>query len=245
MGNEEREELEKKIEQEMMVRFGEMMQERMVTEQRQKAANFRTLNRLVKKGGILFTGSSLMEMFSVSEMAVSAGIRTPVYNRGIGGTTTEDFLREIDAVLLGVQPKAVFINIGTNDMTDRVYGSAWMEHLLSNYEAIIRTGTEKLPGTVFYCMAYYPTNQHLPGQEIWAKEMLKERTKENIRLCCEGVERIAKKYGQRYIDVNEGLYDENGEQKKEFAIDGVHMIAEAYAIVFQNLLPYLRELDEQ
>ena len=43
----------------------------------------------------------------------------------------------------------------------------------------------------------------------------------------------------RYIDVNRGLCDENEAQKEEFAIDGVHMYAGAYRIVFENLKPYL------
>ena len=47
------------------------------------------------------------------------------------------------------------------------------------------------------------------------------------------------KYGYRYIDCNAGLADENGEQKAEFSIDGVHMYADAYEIVFQNLKQYL------
>ncbi len=69
--------------------------------------------------------------------------------------------------------------------------------------------------------------------------MLKERTRENIAACNRRVEALAAEFGCRYIDCNEGLTDENGEQKAVFAIDGVHMYAEAYAIVFRNLLPYL------
>ena len=33
--------------------------------------------------------------------------------------------------------------------------------------------------------------------------------------------------------------DEIGEQKKEYAIDGVHMVAEAYRVIFENLKPFL------
>ena len=39
--------------------------------------------------------------------------------------------------------------------------------------------------------------------------------------------------------MNDGLTNENGEQKEEFAIDGVHMYAEAYVIVFNNLKQYI------
>ena len=227
--------------QEWMKQMGEKMQARMRMEQAVKVRNYRTLNRLAGKGAILFTGSSLMEMFPVAEMAVSAGIRTPVYNRGIGGTTTDDFLREIDTVLLDLEPARVFLNIGTNDMTDRLYGAGWMDHLESNYEQILRTVKERLPETQVYCMAYYPANLHLPdsGDPFrWA--MLKDRTRENIEECNRRVRRLAEKYGYAFINVNDGLYDENGEQRAEFSIDGVHMYAEAYEIVFHHLEPYLK-----
>ncbi len=222
--------------------MGEQMRARMKAEQTNKVRNFKTLNRMARKGSILFTGSSLMEQFPVCEMAADAGIAEPVYNRGIGGTTTDDFLREIDTVLLDLAPRKVFINIGTNDMTDRVYGDAWMDHLESNYEAILQKAKASIPDAMIYCMAYYPTNRHLPGQDNpWSIGMLKDRTRENIAECNRRVKALAEKYGYRYIDVNEGLYDENGEQKAEFAIDGVHMFAEAYEIVFRNLLPYISE----
>ena len=53
------------------------------------------------------------------------------------------------------------------------------------------------------------------------------------------VKALAEKYGYHYIDVNDGLTDEKGEQKEEFAIDGVHMLAAGYEVVFNHLKPYL------
>ena len=215
------------------------MQNRMKKEQADKVRNYKTLNRLAKKGQILFTGSSLMEQFPIQELALPLGLSHLVYNRGIGGTTTDDFLREIDTVLLDLMPSKVFINIGTNDMTDRVYGDKWLDHLMENYEKILQIAKEKLPDTDFYLMAYYPTNQHLPDAPEWSKDMLKERSKENIAACNQRVATLAEKYGYHYIDCNDGLTDENGEQRAEFSIDGVHMYAEAYEIIFANVKKYL------
>ena len=214
-------------------------QQRMRQEQEAKIKNFRVLNAVAQKGAILFTGSSLMEQFPVCELARSAGMDRLIYNRGIGGTTTDDFLREIDTVLLDLEPAKVFLNIGTNDMTDRVYGRQWMDHLEKNYEKILQTARERIPQAEIFCMAYYPTNRHLPDQNEWVRNMLKERTVENIAECNRRVAALAERYGCRYIDANEGLADENGEQKREFAIDGVHMLASAYRIVFENLKKYL------
>jgi hypothetical protein len=67
---------------------------------------------------------------------------------------------------------------------------------------------------MLYCMAYYPTNLHLPNANEWTHQMLKDRTQENIAECNARVRALAEKYGYRYIDVNDGLIDENGEQKK-------------------------------
>ncbi len=207
-----------------------------------KARNYRTLNRLVQKGGILFTGSSLMEQFPVTELCASAGIPGPVYNRGIGGTTTDDFLREISTVLLDPAPAKVFINIGTNDMTDRVWGSGWMDHLVSNYEKILTIAREKLPETEVYVMAFYPANLHLPGSDDPGRQaMLRFRTPENIRECSRRVGALAEKLSCRAINVNRGLNDFRGELKAEYTTDGVHMTAEAYTVIFNNLLPYLKQ----
>ena len=218
--------------------IGEMLQARNKLEQARKAENFRELNRHAKKGQILFTGSSLMEQFPVAEIAASRGVPGIFYNRGIGGTTTDDFLREIDAVLLDLAPKKVFCNIGTNDMTTRIYGEGWMAHLLSNYEKILKTTREKLPDTAFFCMAYYPTCPAVAKSE-WQKALIRERTKENIAACNAGVQALALQYGAAFLDCNAGLTDEAGNCRQEFSIDGVHMYADAYEIVFDNLLPYL------
>ena len=216
-------------------RFGSMLE----TEKAKKAENYRILNRTARKGALLFTGSSLMEQFPICEMAASAGITKTIYNRGIGGYTTDDFLREIDTVLLDLQPSRVFINIGTNDMTRRVHGDKWMDHLFANYDTIIRTALERIPGVEIFIMAYYPTCPHLPGITGHERELLKERTKENIAECNRRVALLAEKYCQHYIDANTGLTDENGETKTEYSVDGVHMYASAYEIVFNNLRKYI------
>ena len=227
------------IKQEVKAELIQSMMERFGHEKERKLTNYRQQNAYIQKGRMLFTGSSLMENFPITEYCLNEGL--PIaYNRGIGGYTTDEFLAAIDTVLLDPQPAKLFINIGTNDMTDRIYGEKWMEHLCDNYEAILRIAREKLPDAEIFCMAYYPTNRHLPDQNEWQAAMLKDRTAENITACNARVKALAEKYGCRYIDVNRGLCDENGEQKEEYAIDGVHMYASAYRIVFENLKPYLQ-----
>lgn len=211
----------------------------MQKEQQQKIKNYRYLNNAARKGQILFTGSSLMEMFPVCELSSASGLDRLVYNRGVGGFTTDDFLREIDTVLFDLEPSKVFINIGTNDMHEWEDGRDWMKPFLGNYEAILKLCKERLPETEFYLMAYYPVNGELPEKNQQASAMLKVRTNENIARVNKSISKLAEAYGYHFIDVNRGLTDEKGNLKADFTVEGVHMYAEAYGIVFGNLKQYL------
>ena len=77
----------------------------------------------------------------------------------------------------------------------------------------------------------------LPGRQA----MLRFRTPENIRECSRRVGALAEKLSCHAINVNRGLNDAGGELKAEYTTDGVHMTAEAYTVIFENLLPFLRQ----
>ena len=149
--------------------FLKFHQEQMLRDQQDKLERFRILNQNAKKGEILFTGSSLMEQFPVNELLMTRGMRQVVYNRGIGGFTTEDMLRNMEEMVFAVKPRKIFINIGTNDIGSQGYR---LEKLMENYGKIITQIRERLPEAEIYMMAYYPVNEtdKLPEGE-WAKTM--------------------------------------------------------------------------
>lgn len=206
-------------------------------EKKNKAKSYRHLNKEAIKGQILFTGSSLMEQFPIQEIAMSDGLDKVIYNRGISGSTTDDFLEEIDAVLFDLKPSKIFINIGTNDFDERNYGKNWKPHLLENYEDILCQIKERLPEAAVLMMAYYPVNDDNPG--FAAAEMLKTRTNENLNQVNRELETLAAKYGYQFIDVNDGLKDERGKLRLDLTVEGIHMYANAYQIIYKNLKPYL------
>ena len=219
--------------------IGKQIQLQMQRQQQQKADNFRYLNQTAQKGQILFTGSSLMEQFPICELCQSSGIDKVVYNRGIGGYTTDDFLREINTVLFDLEPSRVFINIGTNDIREWEDGRDWLSHLLGNYEQILMLIRDRLPQTLVFLMAYYPVNADIPEASGLSSHMLKVRTNENIALANNHIAQLAASCGYEFIDVNQGLTDENGRLKTEYTIEGVHMYSNAYQVVFRNLKKYL------
>ena len=110
---------------------------------------------------------------------------------------------------------------------------------MENFCKIIETTKDSIPNAEIYIMAFYPANLHLPWHTEEAIQWMKLRTSENIRMCNEHLKEIANKYECYYIDCNAGIVNENGEQKPEYAIDGVHMYANGYLNVFEVVKSYL------
>ena len=134
----------------------------MNNEQMIKIKNFDYLNQNILKGKILFTGSSLMEQFPICEIARSKGFDEVIYNRGVGGLNTDEFLENIDTLLLDLEPSKIFINIGTNDITKERFGDQWMSHLMDNICRIMEIIKFRIPDVEIFMMAFYPANLHLP-----------------------------------------------------------------------------------
>ena len=215
--------------------------QRQKNEQNKKLTIFRQLNPYAKKGAVLFTGSSLMEQFPVAELCRSMEIDAVVYNRGIGGYTTDDFLNAMGPMLLDLQPGKVFINIGTNDIKDDpAIPEGWQTHLRTNYDAILGQLKAALPACDVYVMAYYPVNADADcAKNGFMYAALQVRTNEAVKEANAIAAELAEKYGYHYIDANAGLTDKEGRLKEEYTVDGVHMFPEAYAVVLKNLREYI------
>ena len=125
-------------------------------EQQEKLERYRILNQNVKKGEILFTGSSLMEQFPINELLMTQGMSQVIYNRGIGGFTTQDMLLCMEEMVFGTEPSRIFINIGTNDIGSPDYK---LETLMDRYGEIISRIQESLARAELNMMAYDPVNE--------------------------------------------------------------------------------------
>ena len=205
-------------------------------EKEMKRAKYRQQNAYIRKGQTLFTGSSLMEQFPITEYCLNEGL--PIaYNRGIGGYTTDEFLAAIDDVLLDAEPAKLFINIGTNDIRAMPEGEDWFTHLSANYRTICEIIRDRLPKTTVYMMAYYPVNQDALQARAGQEPVV--RTNENVCKANEMVRTLAAEFGFHYIDANDGLKDETGGLKAEYTRDGIHFDSAAYRTVFDRLKRYL------
>lgn len=214
-----------------------MAKEAWQLEQEQRLKNFHIWNKDAVKGQIVFTGSSLMEMFPIETWVKELGPNAPiVYNRGVGGYRTTDLLLVLDACIFELSPRKVFINIGTNDLSDSTIP---LETVMSNYDQIITQIEQKLPQVTIYMMAYYPINYDAAAEEM--KPVLRIRTNEKINKANELVAQLAAKHGQKYINVNTPLMDEQGRLKAEYTIEGMHIKPEGYRTIFEDVMAYVTE----
>lgn len=204
---------------------------------KEKIDKFIYLNELCIKGEILFAGSSLMEQFPINELIMNKGINKIIYNRGVGGFTTNDFLKHMEEMVFGVKPSKIFINIGSNDIGLSNYS---LDKLIKNYEAILNKIKDRLPNAQVYLMAFYPINEVAKTPENdWERSAFITRNNENIKIANSEVKILSEKLGYKYIDVNKGLIDNNGRLKKEYTVEGIHMYANAYNIILDNMMKYL------
>ena len=206
-------------------------------EKEQMVKDFHVWNKDAVKGQTVFTGSSLMEMFPIETWVKELGPNAPiVYNRGVGGYRTADLLPILDACVFELKPRKVFINIGTNDLSD---GDVSLETVMSNYDRIITQIEEKLSGVIIYMMAYYPINYEAAAEEM--KPCLSIRTNEKINRANELAAQLAAKHGQKFINVNAPLMDEQGRLKAQYTIEGMHIKPEGYRAIFEDIMAYVME----
>lgn len=201
-----------------------------------KLENYRKQNQMVEKGHILFVGSSLMEMFPIEELIKEKHLPLTAYNRGIGGYKTEDLLEVLDVCVYDLSPRRIFINIGTNDLSDPAIS---LDQMIANYDQILTSIQEHLPEAELYLMAYYPVNPKAAAPEM--KACLEIRTNEKIAAANREVMKLAQKHHARYIDVNAPLTDTEGNLKEEYTIEGMHINREGYLSILDDIVRYATE----
>lgn len=201
-----------------------------------KIERYRRLNQTAEKGCVLFAGSSLMEMFPVEGFAKADGLPVTVYNRGVGGFITDELLADLDVCITDLAPRKLFINIGTNDLSD---ASRSIDMIMENYSTILGRVKQAVPDVKLYIMAYYPVNFDAAAPEM--KDCLKIRSNEKIDLANSHLQRLAERFGGKYINVNEPLMDEQRRLKAEYTIEGMHINENGYRAVYPLVKKFILE----
>lgn len=205
-------------------------------DKKEKIENYKNMNHNVQFGKIVYAGSSLMEMLPINQLMEETGCTKVLYNRGVGGFVSAELLKYIDVCILDLKPSRLFINIGTNDLSDPDIS---IDDLMQNYDKILTLVEERFPKVEIYLMAYYPVNPEAATKDM--KECLKIRSNLKISKANERVRKLAKKHTQKYIDLNPNLQDEQGRLRAEFTIEGLHINEQGYRAIFPDFMKYVQE----
>ncbi len=181
----------------------------------QKADFFRQYP--VQPGDIVFLGDSITDGACWDE--IFPGL--PVKNRGINADTSLGVLRRLGEVL-GGQPAALFILIGTNDLP--VYAYRTDEQIVATYAAILERCRAESPATRVYVQSI------LPRARAYAHRI----TTLNARLA-----ELAAECGATFIDLYPHFATPEGELRPEFTNDRLHLLAPGYLAWAEILRPYV------
>lgn len=179
------------------------------------------------KESIVFLGDSITSRYDLNKYFPNYN----VYNSGIAGNMTKDILENMENRIFAYNPTKVFILIGTNDL---VYSGLDNDGIKNNIEEIINKIYEKNSNTKIYLESIYPVNNSIN------KEIVETRTNENIKDLNNKIEKICNNKCT-YINMYDNLTDKNGNMKRIYTVDGLHLNKIGYKVVASKLTKYLNE----
>ena len=201
-------------------------------EKNTKRENYSILNKeYALKNQTVLLGDSITDFFNWYELFYdfSKNSGQAVYNRGISGDTTDRLLERLNENVLNIEPKNVVLLIGTNDIGRELPLSMSVE----NVSKIIENTKKVCPDINFILQAVYPINRDM-------RDKFEKRSNEKIDIMNKEFIKLSEKYDCVWLDITDKLKDETGNLKKEYTYDGLHLNANAYKIVAENIIPLLK-----
>jgi len=207
----------------------QLLENWLLKEQEKIQTKYRHLNQVsVVEPDILFIGDSIVEYYPLQELF---GTSKTIVNRGIRGYQTELLLENLDAHLYGGSVDKIVLLIGTNDIGKDVP----VNEALNNLEAIIQSIARDYPLTEIKLLSILPVNE---GEEY--KQTVYIRTNEKIQNWNQAYQELASAYMQvDFVPVFDSLIDQEGQLKKDYTTDGLHLSVAGYQVLTKALKDYL------
>ena len=169
---------------------------------------------------IVFFGDSITERWNVPEYFPGK----PYINRGISAQTTSQMLLRFQQDVIALQPRAVVILAGTNDIAGNT-GPISLEDIEANFTSLAELAAVHKIKVIF--SSVLPVHNYTPqSQEPFAFRPLEKILKLNHWLAD-----YSSAHGITYLDYFSALVDATGLLRKDLADDGVHPNPEGYKIM--------------
>ena len=203
----------------------QLLENWLLKEQEKIQAKYRGLNQIsVLEPDIIFIGDSIVEYYPLQELF---GTAKTIVNRGIRGYQTRLLLENLDAHLYGDAVDQIVLLIGTNDIGKDIP----MNEALNNLERVIQSIARDYPLSQIKLLSILPVNE---GEKY--KQTVYIRTNEKIREWNQAYEALASAYMQvDFVPVYDSLTDTEGQLKKDYTTDGLHLSVAGYQVLSEAL----------
>jgi len=187
---------------------------------RYRAANAGLKPPSAGENRIVFFGDSITDGWKLEDYFPGK----PYINRGIGGQTTPQMLVRFREDVIALQPKAVVILAGTNDIAGNS-GPMSLEEIEENYSTIAELARLHNIRVIF--SSVLPVHNYTPqSQELFA-----QRSPDKILALNRWLKEFCAANGHTYLDYFSAMVDDNGLLKRDLADDGLHPNKAGYSIM--------------
>ena len=207
----------------------QLLENWLLKEQEKIQTKYRELNQVsVLEPDIIFIGDSIVEYYPLQELF---GTAKTIVNRGVRGYQTRLLLENLDVHLYGDAVDQIVLLIGTNDIGKDVP----MNETLDNLERVIQSIAREYPLSQIKLLSILPVNE---GEKY--KQTVYIRTNEKIKEWNQAYEALASAYMQvDFVPIYDSLTDSEGQLKKDYTTDGLHLSVAGYQALSEALKEYL------
>jgi lysophospholipase L1-like esterase len=169
---------------------------------------------------VIFFGDSITDNWPLAEYFPG----NPYINRGISGQTTSQMLVRFHQDVVALQPAAVVILAGTNDIAGNT-GPIRLEDIEANYTSLAELAYANRIKLIF--CSVLPVHNYTPqSQDFFA-----QRSPDKILQLNLWLRSYCAAHGCTYLDYFSALVDDHGLLQKALAEDGLHPNKEGYKIM--------------
>ena len=203
----------------------QLLENWLLKEQAKIQTKYRELNQIsLLEPDMIFIGDSIVEYYPLQELL---GTAKTIVNRGIRGYQTRLLLENLDAHLYGDAVDQIVLLIGTNDIGKDIP----LNEALDNLERVIQSIARDYPLSQIKLLSILPVNE---GEKY--KQTVYIRTNEKIREWNQAYEALTSAYMQvDFVPVYDSLIDSEGQLKKDYTTDGLHLSVAGYQALSEAL----------
>ncbi len=185
----------------------------MKQEFRTQLNEYRQINKIAKKGEVVFLGSTFMYEFPFGELCKMLCTEDRIYNRSVRGLTVKDALEVYHQAVSPLAPKKLFINLGEEEKDSS---------FIDDYRRLIQYIKKDSPKTKILLFS------------VLSADAKKCRFNNEIKV-------MAEELDVKYVDSMDGMIGSKGNLTSPFIDEDEQLTLMAYISFWRKAYHYLRD----